>query len=253
LSSKPTHPYQPGLQGFQGAFYVANNSTGGSAIGGVSWAAPTAAVNAPMSATADILTSMRRNRYQNVITTLNQEVGIRANASTDLIAWRGNLAGMGGFYFAATFGLNAWSNTCRLFVGLTNNATGVVISDTVLNNTVGLWHDTTDGSNLVIVGRDGSTTNKSAAITSSAGTPSLAANKSFVFELYAPPNVNTISYQLRSLDDNKAWGGFCPAGPINSVFLGPQVMVSNAANTPAATVGIDIMSCYLNTSPVLPY
>jgi len=251
LSNKPTHPFQPGLQGYQGGWFLANNTTAGTQMG-IQFAVPTAASPANMG-TTDIMSSSRRNRYQNVITTLNQEVGIKPNSNTDLTAWRGNAAGLGGFYFNAVFALNAWSATCRLFVGLAASATGIVISDTVLANTVGLWHDSTDGTSVFAMGNNGTTTTKGAALNNSSGTPNLAAGKSFMFELYAAPNAANMNYHLRCLDDNKTWGGFVAALPVNTAFMGPHAMVSNAANTPAATAGIDVMSCYVNTSPIVSY
>jgi hypothetical protein len=195
-----------------------------------------------------VTSQIKRTRHANVITTTNQAMGIIATAAGSASVWRGDAAGLGGFYFHARFVISGWpANTCRLFCGLTAGTAEVVASDTVANNTCGFWHDITEGANILsFVTRDAATTTKT-AIT---GGQSIAAGQGFDAYIFAKPNDTTIYYRLDSINAGTTLvdSSIATTLPVNTVFLGPQVEVSNGtANITANTVMIDVARIYLES------
>lgn len=207
-------------------------------------------VNHPGPATTApaISNQMKRTRYVNVATTTNQTLGIRFNSASERQFWRGNAAGLGGFFFVTRFIVELIpAATVRIFAGLTGNtSTHVVASDTVINDTCGLWHDTTDSSTTFnFVTRDNVTTTKTAIALSNA----IAAGNSYDFYMFCPPNGSTIYYRLDDIVNNVTYEGSTSTTlPTNTVFMQPQVAMSNGtAHTTVTTVGIGICSVYVES------
>lgn len=204
---------------------------------------PTPATTAPA-----LSNQMKRTRYANVVTTQNQQLGPRYNAASEQQFWRGNAAGLGGFFFATRFIVELWAaNTCRIFAGLANTATGaVVISDTVINDVCGLWHDTTDsGTTFNFVTRNTATTTKQAIALSNA----IAAGNSYDFYMFCPPNGSTIYWRLDDLVNGVTYEGNTGTTlPTATAFMQPQVQMSNGtANTTATTVAIGVAGIYVES------
>lgn len=202
----------------------------------------------PSSTAPAISNQMRRTRYANVVTTTNQTLGIKAAAADTLNFWRGNAAGLGGFFYSARFIVELWAaSTCRIFAGLTaSSATYVVASDTVLNNTCGLWHDTTDpnsGANSFnFVTRDTTTTTKQSIALSNA----IAAGNSYDFYMFCPPNGSTIYWRLDDIVNGVTYEGSTSTTlPAATAFMGPQCAMSNGtANITVTTVAIGVAGVY---------
>lgn len=202
----------------------------------------------PSSTSPAISHQMRRTRYANVVTTTNQTLGIKAAAADTLNYWRGNAAGLGGFFFAARFIVELYpAATVRVFAGLTaSSGTHVVASDTVLNNTCGLWHDTTDPSSGVgafnFVTRDASTTTKQAITLANA----IAAGNSYDFYMFCPPNGSTIYWRLDDVVNGVTYeNSTVTTLPSATAFMGPQCAMSNGtANVTVTTVAIGIAGVY---------
>lgn len=202
----------------------------------------------PASTAPAISNQMRRTRYANVVTTTNQTLGIKAAAADTLNYWRGNAAGLGGFFYAARFIVELYpASTVRIFAGLTaSSTTYVVASDTVLNNTCGLWHDTTDPSTgagaFNFVTRDGTTTTKQQITLSNA----IAAGNSYDFYMWCAPNGSTIYWRLDDIVNNVTYEGSTSTTlPASTAFMGPQCAMSNGtANITVTTTAIGIASVY---------
>lgn len=220
----------------------------GTGIGPVWTAGGTVSHPTPSSTSPAISSQMRRTRYANVITTTNQTLGIKAAAADTLNYWIGNAAGLGGFFFAARFIVELYpASTVRLFAGLTaSSGTYVVASDTVLNNTCGLWHDTTDASTgagaFNFVTRNAATTTKQSITLANA----IAAGNSYDFYMFCAPNGGTITWRL---DDNVNATTYTNSTtttlPVNTVFMGPQCAMSNGtANVTVTTSAIGIAGVY---------
>lgn len=199
----------------------------------------------PASTAPAISNQMRRTQYANVATTTNQTLGIKAAASNTLNYWRGNSAGLGGFFYAARFIVELYpASTVRIFAGLTaSSSTYVVASDTVLNNTCGLWHDTTDSSaTFNFVTRDTTTTTKTAISLSN----NIAAGNSYDFYMFCAPNGSTLYYRLDDIVNSVTYEGSTSTTlPASTAFMGPQCAMSNGtANTTVTTTAIGVAGVY---------
>lgn len=243
-------PVQPALFGNNVILYTPTSGTTVTGGFGTLWAkgASSGTVDTPtVSTTSPAITSqIKRTRHRNVVTTTNQAMGIISTASGMPQFWRGNAAGLGGFYFFARFVVTDYpAATIRIFAGLTAGTAEVVTSDTVANNTAGFWHDTTDNaSTCAFVTRDGATTNKVTF------TCSLSAGQGFDVYIFAKPNDSTIYYRV---DDINAGTTLVDSStstnlPTSTTFLGPQVEISNGtANTTVNTVGIGVNRIYVES------
>jgi hypothetical protein len=244
--------FQPAL--FGNRILTFNPSTGttgtGSGTGlGAAWTSNgTVTHPTPSSTSPAISNQMKRTRYANIVTTTNQQLGPRYNAASEQQFWRGNAAGLGGFFFAARFIVELYpAATVRVFAGLAGTATGsVVISDTVINDVCGLWHDTTDGSSTFnFVTRDNATTTKQAIVMSNV----IVAGNSYDFYMFCAPNGTEIFWRLVDMVNNVEYTGSQTLTlPRNTIFMQPQVQMSNGtANVTVTTVAIGIVGIYVES------
>lgn len=248
-------PLQPAL--FQNRIMMYVPSTGttgtgsGTGIGPVWTSGGTVSHPTPSSTAPAISNQMNRTRYANVVTTTNQTLGIKAAAADSLKYWRGSSAGLGGFQYAARFIVELYpASTVRIFAGLTaSSATYVVASDTVLNNTCGLWHDTTDPSTgagaFNFVTRNTATTTKQQITLANA----IAAGNSYDFYMWCAPNGGTIYWRLDDVVNGVTYEGSTSTTlPVNTAFMGPQCAMSNGtANITVTTSAIGIAGVYVES------
>ena len=243
---------QPGIFQNRVLMYVPSTGTtgtgSGTGLGPVWTSGGTVTHPTPATTSPAISNQMRRTRYANVVTTTNQTLGIKAAAADTLNYWRGSSAGLGGFFYAARFIIELYpASTVRIFAGLTaSSATYVVASDTVLNNTCGLWHDTTDPSSgansFNLVTRNTTTTTKTSIALSNA----IAAGNSYDFYMFCAPNGGEIFYQLEDVVNGVTYTGSSTTNlPVNTAFMGPQCAMSNGtANVTVTTSAIGIAGVY---------
>lgn len=232
-------------------FVPSTGTTGtgsGCGIGPVWTSGGTVSHPTPASTSPAISNQMRRTRYANVVTTTNQTLGIKAAAADTMNYWRGNAAGLGGFFYAARFIVELYpASTVRIFAGLTaSTATYVVASDTVLNNTCGLWHDTTDPSSgansFNFVTRNGTTTTKQSIALSNA----IAAGNSYDFYMFCAQNGSEIFFRLDDIVNGVTYSGSSTTTlPVNTTFMAPQCAMSNGtANVTVTTSAIGVAGVY---------
>jgi hypothetical protein len=114
---------------------------------------------------------------------------------------------------------------------------------------VGLWHDTTDGANVInLVTKDGSSSTKN-TLTGSPSTP-YATGQGYDFYMFMKPNDSTIYYRLDDLLTGNILvdSSVTATLPATTTFMGPVVGMSNGtANTVAATVGIGVNRIYVES------
>lgn len=247
--------FQPALFGNRMVMFLPSTGTTGTGSGtslGPAWTSNGTVTHPTPATTAPALSNqMKRTRYANVVTTQNQQLGPRFNAASEQQFWRGNAAGLGGFFFSTRFIVELWAaSTCRIFAGLSATATGsVCISDTVLNDTCGLWHDTTDpnsGANsFSFVTRNTATTTKQSIPLSNA----IAAGNSYDFFMSCPPNGGTITWRLDDLVNGVSYeGNTSTTLPTATAFMQSQVQMSNGtANTTVTTVAIGVAGIYVES------
>lgn len=245
------------LQPFLGSnrvqmFIPQTGTTGTGGNFGTAWTSngtvthPTPATTSPA-----ISNQMKRTRYANVVTTTNQQLGPRFNAASEQQYWRGNASGLGGFFFQTRFIVELYpASTVRIFAGLSSTSTGsVCISDTVLANTCGLWHDTTDPSTgagaFNFVTKDATTATKQQITLSNA----IAAGNSYEFTMFCPPNGSTITWRLIDIVNNVTYTNSTSTTlPASTAFMQPQVQMSNGtANVTVTTSAIGICSIYVES------
>jgi len=208
----------------------------------------TVAHPAPATGGPSIVSQMKRTRFSSVVTTTNQVCGIGFNAAEDAFMWRGNAAGLGGFYVSFRFQLPNWTTGDRIFAGLSSSTTAVVASDTVAGDVIGLWHDASDldtgSTRLNIVTRDNSTTTKTSIAASLV--PNLQDALCFDFELFAKPNDTVVYWALYDVNSDVLAnsGSVSTTLPRNTVFMGPQCAGSNAGNTTALDMQFNIVKIY---------
>jgi hypothetical protein len=206
-----------------------STGTGGNAFQTAWTSGGTVSHSAPAITT--LHTRMRRTSYGSAATTANQQLGVRMNTTSEMAFVRGNAADVGGFFFFTRFGTGAYpASTVRLFAGLqgTGATTAICTSDTVGNNTVGLWHDTTDPSSgssaFNLVTRDGTTTTKTPINLTNA----IASANVYEWMMYCAPNGTEVFYRLDDLTNNVSYTGSTTSTlPGNTVYMSPQVQMSN--------------------------
>jgi hypothetical protein len=207
-------------------------------------------VTHPAPSITTVYSRARRTNYNNVGTTTNQQLGVRMNTTSEMAYVMGNAAGVGGFFYFARFGIGAWpAATVRLFAGLQGNAatTSICTSDTVANNTVGLWHDTTDPSGgsgaFNLVTRNGSTTTKTPINLAN----NIASTTLYEWMMYCEPNGSEVFYRLDDLANGVSYTGSTTSTlPVNTVYMSPQCQMSNGtAHTTANSVVFAISKIYV--------
>lgn len=200
----------------------------------------TAASVAPT--TTNLYTAMRRSTFASVVTTANQQVGVR----TDAQFYRGNVAGQGGFFFCCKFGLDNWTNNDRLFVGLCAGTTAVVtVQPSTLANTAGFCIEAGDTA-ITFLHNNAAGTGVKETI---AGQPALADNQGYVAFIYAKPNDSVIYYRL---DDMLTGATIIDTSintelPVDTTMLCGQAVMGNAANVVVADARIGIGKLYVQT------
>ena len=247
-------PLQPALFGNNVILYAPTSSTTVTGGFGTLWAkgSSSGTVSHPTPATTSpaMTNQMHRTRHQNVVTTTNQAMGIRSSATDAFQFWMGNGSGLGGFFFNTRFVVEAYpASTVRIFAGLASTSTEVVASDTVANDVVGLWHDTTDPSSgansFNLVTRNNTTTTKKSIALSNA----IAAGNSYDWFMFVKPNDSTVYYRLDDLVNGVSYeGSTSTTTPRSTVFMAPQVEMSNGtANTTVGTVAIGVARVYVES------
>ena len=195
-------------------------------------------------AVTNAYTAMRRSTFSSVVTTVNQQVGL----TSDQMFFRGNAAGMGGFFFVCRFGFNTWTAGDRLFVGLTAGMTSTTQADpTTAANTIGFAINTGDTA-ISFIHVDSSVSATKDAI---AGQPVLATNNGYDAYIYARPNDTTVYYRL----ENSLTGTVIVEGsttttlPANTQNMYARCIMGNGpSNTAAGAASIGINRIYVETN-----
>lgn len=179
--------YQPAFFGNTIAMWMPSATTAQTAIGGTYTArnsGTSAAQDTPTVTSTNAMTSMRRARFGTGTTA----TGASGTQTAAPMAWRGNAAGLGGFFFGARFGIETLASDQRAFIGLSANNAVMAADASSWNNTVGLCKDTGD-SVWQLLTRSTTATKTSTGCTVTAGQ---------VLDLYifAPPNGSDVTFRL---------------------------------------------------------
>lgn len=186
-------------------------------------------------------TAMRRTTFATVVTTNNQQVGVRTAAQFFRGTNQVNGPHLGGFFFAVKMGFTTWTNGDDLFVGLATCTTACITGTTTVSNLANMVGFVVErGRNTIYF----ATNDASGAIstTTIAGLPTLASNQGFDMYIYAPANRHEIHWRI----DNASTSAIIATGtvtsnlPATTTLLLGHVQMGNGLNTTvgAATLGV---------------
>ena len=192
----------------------------------------------------NLFTSARRVGFVTAATA-NAGAGTRSNLAH---YWRGNAAGLGGFYAAFRFGFStADAANKQAFVGM-YGSTGVITAGTnpsALTNIIGFALDATQ-TTLQFMHNDGSGTATSVDL--GANFPSNTTNADlYDARIYAAPNGGTVYYWIKNLSTGNVTSGSTSSNlPSTTQLLSPHIHVSNGSS--AVSVGIDVVQYEIITN-----
>jgi hypothetical protein len=203
--------------------------TAGGGAGTYSTALPT---------TTSLYTAMKRARWANVVTTLNQVLGQR---NTEAMFRRGSINGHGGFFFFTRMGFDVWTNGGRFFAGMHTGDTVISGNPSALNNTVGFCVDDADNGAISFLTRGTGATKDPTGYT-------IVSGKGYDVYIFCAPNSSQYSWRIVDINAGTEVSGVATANlPTNTTMQRAGVLASNAALTPVTSVQIGINRIYVET------
>lgn len=166
-------------------------------------------------------------------TTASSSAGLRAGVD---YMWRGNAAGIGGFYVWGSFNVVTTTANQRLFVGI-KDATAVIGTTANPSASLDTAYFGCDAAQTTI--RICSNDNAGAATCTDLGAnfPCTTANIAYDWALWAQPNGSSIGYYIRRLvGGQEAQGTISSDLPRNTVALGWDYWINNGGTAAASTM-----------------
>jgi len=157
--------------------------------------------------------------------------------TTGTVAFLGNAAGRGGFFFAARFGIEALSGTWAAAIGLSANNATFASEPSLTNNSIWLGKDTTDTTWQVIT-RSTTVTKTDTLITVTAGV---------VLDLYifSAPNSQAVSFYIKNaITGADLYTSPAPVTtnlPANTTFMYMQSHIRSTVGTTAKQLALSKM------------
>ena len=188
----------------------------------------------PTKSSTNAMSSLNRATF-GTGTTATGASGVQSAAT---VAWLGNAAGLGGFFFFARFGIETLAADQRAFVGLSANNAAMAADSSSWNNTIGIAKDSADSVWQVVC--------RGTAATKTATGCTVTAGQILDMSLFAPPNGSNITVRLVDAVtgtvyvDNVAFATNIPA---NTTFLYMQAHTQSVTGTTAKLLAINRMYC----------
>lgn len=227
---------QPGLFGNSISMWSPSTGTTVSTNFGTSWTARNSGTGAaqahPARASTNPLTSMVRATF-GTGTTATGTSGIQ---STLNIAWRGNAANLGGWFWFSRFAVETFASDLRLFVGLSSRNAALNADPSTFNHSVGLCKDSAD-SNWSILTRG------TAATKTPLTTPlTVAAGDILDLLMFAPPNGSSVIVRVANAvtgtvyaDDVEVTSNL----PGNTTFMYAHASIQSVTGTTAKLLALN--------------
>ncbi len=196
----------------------------------------------PALASTNLSTSVRRGR----LTSATTASAMASSYSTGTMVWRGNAAGVGGFFYTTRFNFATLQSGNRAFVGLRD----VITAPSNIDPTAA----TTPGSIGIAINANTGNLNWVNHITGTAPTVTgLGANfpvdTTSLYELviFSPPNGSGITYRVKNLSTGNVTADTTVTTniPANTTFLAPSTWMTN--NATLAAVAIDSAGWYMES------
>ncbi len=189
----------------------------------------------PTKASTNAMTSLNRATF-GTGTTATGASGIQSSAT---VAWRGNAAGLGGFFFFARFGVETLASDMRVAVGLSANNAAMAADGSTWANSILLVKDTADSA-WHIATRNGST------LTKTATGCTVTQGRVLDLLLFAPPNGSSVHARLVDpvtgtvyVDDLEITATL----PVSTTFLFMQAHCQSVTGTTAKLLALNRMYC----------
>lgn len=218
---------------------TANCTTGFTALGTVVAGAGTC--TAPALASTSLLNSVKRTRYSTGATA--GTVAYHRQSAT--LVWRGNGAGLGGFFYTTRFGMTTLAAGNRAFVGLSDsvaNPTNVDPNTSATIGKMGMAISLNTGNWKIVTNTAGSVpTSTDLGATMPVNTTSL-----YELVLFSAPNGSTVGWRVTNISTGaQSSGSFAANMPASTSFLNPVAWVTN--NATAANANLDYTGWYLES------
>ena len=229
--------YQPAFFGNTIIMWMPSGTTAQTAIGTTYTArnVGTAAAQAtPARASTNAMTSLSRAQFGTGTTA----TGASGTQTTSTVAWRGNAAGLGGFFFNARFGVETTAADLRMMVGLSANNAAMAADGSTWANTVAIVKDTADSTWQIA-------TRNAATLTKTATGCTVTAGQVLDLYIFAAPN-NSATIYVRLVDavtgtifmDDVA---ITSNLPVNTTFLYMQAHCMSVTGTTAKILSLNKM------------
>ena len=161
--------------------------------------------------------------------------------------WRGNAAGLGGFFFNMRFGVSdaATVSGARMFCGLlASTAAATNVEPDTLTDAIGVCQ-ISSSNNLQVMTNDNAGTATKTDLGANFPANTLSVDL-YEVTFFCKPNGSNITYKvLRVNTGHVAVGTITTDLPTAATFMGIKLWRSN--NATAAAVGLDLMSAYIET------
>lgn len=229
--------YQPALFGNTIILWMPSATTAQTAFG-VTYTArnngTSAAQATPTRASTNAMTSLSRAQFGTGTTA----TGASGTQTALPVAWRGNSAGLGGFFFFARFGVETLAADMRMMVGLSANNATMAADGSTWANTCAIVKDSAD-STWQFAMRSATT------LTKTATGCTVTAGQILDLYIFAPPNnAGTITVRLVDavtgtiyMDDV----GLSANLPVNTTFLYMQAHCQSVSGTTAKIFSLNKM------------
>jgi hypothetical protein len=228
---------QPALFGNTIYMWLPNAGTTVSIAFGVSFTirnnGTSAAQATPTKTSTNAMTSLNRATF-GTGTTATGASGVQSSSS---VAWRGNAAGLGGFFFFSRFGIETLASDMRAFVGLSANNAAMAADASTWNNTIGITKDSAD-SEWNVLERNGSTATK----TSTGCT--VTAGQILDLTMFAPPNGSNVTVRLADAVAGTVYVDnvvFNTTLPVNTQFMHMQAHNQSVTGITAKLLALNRM------------
>jgi len=232
---------QPAMFGNSIAMWLPGTGTTVAINFGEAWTARNAGTGAaqatPARASTNAMTSLKRATF-GTGTTATGSSGIQ---STNTVAWRGNAAGLGGWFFHARFGIETSASDIRVLVGLSALNAAITGDPSAVNNTIGICKDSGDTA-WQLLERNGTTATKTST------SYNVTAGDILDFTMFAAPNGSDVTCRLVNAVTGTVYVDNVVLNttlPVNTTFLYAHAQIMSVTGTTAKLLALNRM--YIET------
>ena len=237
---------QPCMWGNCVVMWLPSSTTAASVQFGVGWTVSTTQ-STPSIASTNFMTQVKRAVFTTTTTAANTS-GIR---STTPVAWRGNVAGQGGFFFSAQFGITTYSATMRVFVGLAEQTAALASDPNTMSNAMGVAKMTGQTSWVIVTCGSAGSINSCTSTATNVICASGGASAVYNFFMFARPNDSLVTYSF--MDD--ATGTWAVTNtvvgpnniPLNTAMLTAHAECQNVTGGAGTAIAMFLSKLYVET------